>query len=58
MSSANPAPRNSDDLNRYLNASSTLEATRSQIDALENTEAVEAFHRQLALLRRRLLSEP
>ncbi len=58
MSSANTAPRNSDDLNRYLNASSTLKTTRSQIDALENTEAVETFHHQLALLRRRLLSEP
>jgi glutamate synthase (NADPH/NADH) small chain len=51
-------PASGDELGRYLSASSTLEATRSQIDALENTQAVETFHRQMALLRRRLLSEP
>ncbi len=51
-------PSNQDDLYRYLNASSSLESTRSQIEALEQTEAVEAFHQQLALLRRRLLNEP
>ena len=54
--SLNPAP--GDELGHYLSASRTLDATRSQIDALEQTEAVETFHRQLALLRRRLLSEP
>ena len=48
----------SDELNRYLSANSALETTRSQIQALEQTEAVEAFHSQLSLLRRRLLSEP
>jgi len=51
-------PASGDELGRYLSASRTLDATRSQIDALEQTEAVETFHRQLALLRRRLLSEP
>jgi len=52
------SPASGDELGRYLSANRTLDATRSQIDALEQTEAVETFHRQLALLRRRLLSEP
>ena len=59
MSSDNlAAAAGGDELNRYLSASSTLAATRSQLEALEQTEAVETFHRQLALLRRRLLNEP
>jgi glutamate synthase (NADPH/NADH) small chain len=55
--SATP-PSNQDDLYRYLNASSTLESTRSQVEALEQSAAVEAFHQQMALLQRRLLKEP
>ena len=51
-------PSSQDDLYQYLNASNTLESTRSQVEALEQTEAVEAFHTQMALLRRRLLKEP
>ena len=51
-----PSPR--DDLYRYLNASNTLESTRSQLEALEQSEAVEAFHNQRALLQRRLLQQP
>ena len=51
-----PSPR--DDLYRYLNASNTLESTRSQLEALEQSEAVEAFHNQMALLQRRLLQQP
>ena len=51
-------PSNQDDLNRYLNASSTLESTRSQLEALEQTAAVEDFHNQMELLRRRLLQQP
>ncbi|MHB8948301.1 MAG: sulfide/dihydroorotate dehydrogenase-like FAD/NAD-binding protein [Rhodoferax sp.] len=58
MSTDSLNPASGDELGRYLSASRTLDATRSQIDALEQTEAVETFHRQLALLRRRLLSEP
>ena len=58
MSSDNLAAAGGDELNRYLSASSTLAATRSQLEALEQTEAVETFHSQLALLRRRLLNEP
>ena len=49
---------NQDDLYRYLNASSTLESTRSQVEALEQSAAVETFHQQMALLQRRLLKEP
>ena len=52
------ASSNPDDLYRYLNASKTLESTQSQIEALEQSEAVEAFHNQMALLQRRLLAEP
>ena len=58
MSSENLTPRSGEDLQRYLQASSTIESTRSQLDALEQTPEVENFHQQLNLLRRRLLSEP
>ena len=47
-----------DDLSRYLDASSAIESTRSQLEALEQTEAVEDFHHQMALLRRKLLTDP
>lgn len=57
MSNGAPTP-SPDDLYRYLNASRTLESTRSQVEALEQSEAVEAFHKQMALLQRRLLKEP
>ena len=53
-----PSSSNPDDLYRYLNASSTLESTQSQIEALEQTAAVEDFHNQMELLRRRLLQQP
>ena len=53
-----PASSNPDDLYRYLNASSALESTRSQIEALEQTAAVEDFHLQMELLRRRLQQQP
>ena len=56
--STGSTPFNQDDLHRYLNASSTLDTARSQIEALEQSEAVEAFNNQLALLRRRLLNDP
>ncbi|GHU03408.1 hypothetical protein FACS1894158_01760 [Betaproteobacteria bacterium] len=47
-----------DDLRRYLDASNALESSRSQVEALQQTSAVETFNRQLDLLRRRLLDEP
>jgi len=58
MSTLESTPAPNDELGRYLSANRTLDATRSQIDSLEHTEAVETFHRQMALLRRRLLIEP
>ena len=59
MTTGTPSnPSSPDDLYRYLNASKTLESTQSQIEALEQSEAVEAFHNQMALLQRRLLAEP
>jgi glutamate synthase (NADPH/NADH) small chain len=47
-----------DDLQRYLHATTALESTRSQLDALEQSEAVGVYQKQLALLQRRLLTEP
>lgn len=47
-----------DDLGRYLEANASLESTRSQMESLEHSRAVESFNTQLALLRKRLVSEP
>jgi len=58
MSNETTSPSARDDLQLYLNASSTLESSRSQIEALEQTEAVETFHKQMGLLCRKLLDEP
>jgi glutamate synthase (NADPH/NADH) small chain len=55
---ANAANAGSDDLQRYLHATTALESTRSQLDALEQSEAVGVYQKQLALLQRRLLTEP
>lgn len=58
---AQAAPSNGphgEDLDRYLAAASTLETSRSEVEELEHSEEVEAFHQQLELLRRRLLAEP
>ncbi|HEX8963158.1 MAG TPA: hypothetical protein VF801_09150, partial [Rhodocyclaceae bacterium] len=55
MTSPNPGH---EDLQRYLHASNALEATRSQLSELEQSEAVGIYQKQLALLQRRLLSEP
>jgi glutamate synthase (NADPH/NADH) small chain len=51
-------PPKPDDLSRYLDASSALASSRSQVEALEQSEAVADFHQQMELLRRRLLNEP
>ena len=47
-----------DDVRRYLDATATLETSRAQVAELERSEGVEAFQRQLELLRRRLLTDP
>lgn len=47
-----------DELQRYLNASTVLENTRSQVETLEQTRSVETFHKQMSLLQRKLLNEP
>ncbi len=57
MSTENMTPPQ-DVLQRYLSAGSQLENTRSQLAALEQTEAVETYHQQMALLGRRLQNEP
>jgi glutamate synthase (NADPH) small chain len=48
----------SDDLERYREASLTLEMTQSEIEQLEHSEAFEVFQKQLGLLRKRLLHSP
>ena len=47
-----------EDLFRYLDAGKSLESTQAQLEALEESEAVETFHSQMALLQRRLLADP
>jgi len=51
-------PTRAEDVYRYVEASSALESTRSQVEVLERSESVESFHKQLDLLKRRLLNEP
>lgn len=45
-------------LERYLDASATLATSSAAVADLESSAEVEAYHRQLALLRRRLLADP
>ena len=47
-----------DDVRRYLDASRSLENTRSQLEILSQSEAVGAFHNQMELLKRHLLDDP
>ena len=60
MSTLEPTPSagGQNDLHRYLDSASALESTRSELEALEQTEAVKDFHNQMELLRRRLLQQP
>ena len=51
-------PAGADDLHRYVEASSTLEDSRTQVEVLEHSESVESFNHQMDLLKRRLLTEP
>jgi glutamate synthase (NADPH/NADH) small chain len=46
------------DLLRYAQTASVLEASRSTLEELEQTDAVELFQKQIALLKKRLLSDP
>ena len=46
------------DLDRYRQAAGALEATQTEIEELEHTEAFDVFQKQLGLLRKRLLSSP
>ena len=61
MSTATPSPGAATEraeLRRFLDASSTLETSRGEVDALKATPAVEQYEQQLELLRRRLLTDP
>ncbi len=51
-------PTGADDLQRYVEASSTMETSRAQVEVLGRSESVESFNHQLDLLKRRLLTEP
>jgi glutamate synthase (NADPH) small chain len=46
------------DLLRYAQSESMLESSRNRMAELEQTEAVELFQKQLALLKKRLLGDP
>lgn len=45
-------------LERYAEVKAVAEATQNQLAELERSQEVEIFHRQLDLLRRRLLADP
>ncbi|GEN78943.1 sulfide/dihydroorotate dehydrogenase-like FAD/NAD-binding protein [Actinotalea fermentans] len=47
-----------DDVRRYVDAQSALDATMTEVAELESSESVEAFHTQLDLLKRRLIADP
>ena len=47
-----------DDVRRYVDARSALEATAAEVAELESSQRVEAFHTQLDLLKRRLIADP
>ena len=52
------ASSNQEELQRYAQTSSAFAASRSELDRLEQTEAVELFNKQIELLRKRLLADP
>ena len=58
MSTGSASSFNQEDLKRYVNASSVLKDARSELQALQETEAVGTFNKQMALLERRLLNNP
>ncbi|NVN88157.1 MAG: sulfide/dihydroorotate dehydrogenase-like FAD/NAD-binding protein [Rhodopseudomonas sp.] len=47
-----------DELLRYQQARSTLETSRSELEELQQSEAVGVFQKQVALLQKRLLNDP
>ena len=58
IDAASPGGAKRDDLERYRQASRALEATQSEIEQLERSEAFEVFQKQLGLLHKRLLNSP
>jgi glutamate synthase (NADPH/NADH) small chain len=46
------------DLARYRQASTAFEISRQELESLEQTDEVELFEKQMALLRKRLLADP
>jgi glutamate synthase (NADPH/NADH) small chain len=52
------SPPGGAEVRRYVDARATLESTRAEVAELEASEAIETFHRQRALLERRLITEP
>ncbi len=57
MSGGVQAPAGAD-LARFVQASSALENTRQELENLAQTDEVELFEKQIALLRKRLLADP
>lgn len=51
-------PLGREDLTSYLDAEGALVTDRTHLQELEHSDAVESYHRQLELLRRRLVSDP
>ena len=56
MSTLNPAGQA--DLLHYTRTREAMEAAQDQLDDLEHTDAVEVFHKQVELLKKRLLADP
>jgi glutamate synthase (NADPH/NADH) small chain len=53
------APLSGDtDMQRFLRASASFDATRHELEELARSEAVDLFQKQLGLLRKRLLQDP
>ena len=46
------------DLARFMHASTAFEATRQELESLSQSDEVELFEQQMALLRKRLLADP
>ena len=58
MSAEVASAARAEDLERYAEAAQALEATQTEVERLEHTDAFEVFKKQMGLLRKRLLNSP
>ena len=58
MNMENTVSSTQEELHRYLTAKDTLENSLTQVETLEQSAAVETYHKQMDLLRRKLLNDP